>query len=269
MRLKEVVNLSYDIIEEIIQRLNIVKKVFMFNKERYNRNILINCIGEKGQKTLLDAKVLVAGAGGLGSNVIANLASLGIGNIGIIDNDKVELSNLNRQYIHKFDNIGKNKVESAKEWINSFNPDINVEIYQTRLDENNYKEIISSYDMIIDCFDSYKSKFLLNKIAVENNKILIHGGITEFYGQVTVIIPHQTACLSCFISDTDIEVCETKGSISPAVATIASIQSMETVKILLGIGIPLTNQLLSYNGLNQSFKKSNILKNINCSLCSK
>ena len=240
----------------------------MFNKERYNRNILVKDIGEDGQKNLLNSKVLIAGAGGLGSTVIANLASVGVGNIGIIDNDKLELSNLNRQYIHKFDNIGKNKVESAKEWIKSFNPDINVEIYQIRLDENNYKDIINSYNLIIDCFDSYKSKFLLNKIAVENNKTLIHGGVTEFYGQVTVIIPNKTACLNCLIPDINPETYVSKGAISPAVSTIASIQSMETVKIFLGIGEPLTNQLLTYDGLKMEFKKLNIQKNPACPLCS-
>jgi len=240
----------------------------MFNKERYNRNILVKEIGENGQKNLLNSKVLIAGAGGLGATVIANLASVGIGNMGIIDNDKLELSNLNRQYIHKFDNIGKTKVKSAKEWIKSFNPDINVEIFQIRLDESNYKDIINRYDVIIDCFDSYKSKFLLNKIAVKNNKILIHGGVTEFYGQATVIIPYKTACLNCLIPDINPNAYASKGVISPAVSTIASIQSMETVKTLLGIGTSLTNQLLTYDGLKMAFKKINIQKNPDCPLCS-
>ncbi|HBG48911.1 MAG TPA: adenylyltransferase [Cyanobacteria bacterium UBA9971] len=239
----------------------------MFNKERYNRNILIKDIGEDGQKNLLNSKVLIAGAGGLGATVIANLASVGIGNMGIIDNDKLELSNLNRQYIHKFDNIGKNKAKSAKEWIKSFNPDINVQIYQIRLDKSNYKDIINNYNIIIDCFDSYKSKFLLNKIAVENNKTLIHGGVTEFYGQTTVIIPNKTACLSCLIPDINPDAYVSKGVISPAVSTIASIQSMETVKTLLGIGTSLTNQLLTYDGLKMEFKKINIQKNPDCPLC--
>lgn len=251
----------------ILLKIYVQKRTLMFNKERYNRNILLKEIGEGGQKNLLDSKVLIAGAGGLGSTVIANLASLGVGNLGIIDNDKLELSNLNRQYIHKFDNIGKNKVDSAKDWINKFNPDINVEIYQTRLDESNYKDIISGYDLIIDCFDSYKSKFLLNKITIENNKNLIHGGVTEFYGQVMVIMPNKTACLSCLIPEINPEAYVIKGVISPAVSTIASIQSMEAVKILLGIGTPLINQLLTYDGLKMEFKKINIQKNPNCSLC--
>ena len=127
--------------------------------ERYNRNILISQVGEEGQKKLARAKILVCGAGGLGSTVLANLASVGIGtigHIGIIDNDVLELSNLNRQYIHKLEDIGKVKVESAKKWIQEFNPEINVNTYQTRLDENNYQDIVKNYDLIIDCFDSFK-----------------------------------------------------------------------------------------------------------------
>lgn len=239
------------------------------NLERYNRNILINEIGEDGQKKLLNAKVLIAGAGGLGSTVIANLASVGIGNIGIVDNDILELSNLNRQYIHRFDNIGKVKVDSAKEWINNFNPDINVQIYQTRLDEENYKNIVLDYDLIVDCFDSYKSKFLLNKIAVESNKTLIHGGVTEFYGQVSVIVPGKTACLECIIPDYDVNSYSIKGVISPAVTTIASIESLEVVKQLLKIGDALENKLLTYNGFTMNFKTINITKNLTCPLCSK
>lgn len=239
------------------------------NLERYNRNILIKEISEEGQKKLLSAKVLVLGAGGLGSTVIANLAAVGIGNIGIVDNDTLELSNLNRQYIHKFENIGKVKVESAKDWINSFNPDVNVKIYQTRLDEKNYKEIVSEYDLIVDCFDSYKSKFLLNKIALESNKTLVHGGVTEFYGQVTTIVPGETACLACLIPDFDVNVYVVKGVISPAVSTIASIESMEVVKQILKIGETLENKLLTYNGLEMNFRKINVTKNKNCYLCSK
>lgn len=236
------------------------------NLQRYNRNILIEQIGEEGQKKLSKAKILVCGAGGLGSTVLTNLASVGIGTIGIVDNDVLELSNLNRQYIHKFTNVGKVKTESAKQWINEFNPEINVNIYQTRLDETNYQEIIKDYDFIMDCFDSFKSKFLLNKIAVNTGKTLIHGGVTEFFGQVTTIVPEQTACLNCILPEEDIYI--VKGVISPAVATISSIEAMEAVKYILNIGERLENKLLSYNGLTMQFKTINIEKNPNCNLCS-
>jgi len=234
--------------------------------ERYNRNILVAQVGEEGQKKLSQSKILVCGAGGLGSTVIANLASVGIGTIGIIDNDVLELSNLNRQYIHKFENIGKVKVESAATWIKEFNPETNVKIYQIRLDEENYKEIVGEYDLIMDCFDSFKSKFLLNKIAVETGKTLIHGGVTEFFGQVTTIVPQKTACLKCILPEEDGYVI--KGVLSPAVSAIASFEAMEAVKIILGIGETLENKLLCYDGLNMSVKKINLAKNPNCKLCS-
>ena len=233
--------------------------------ERYNRNIIIQQIGEEGQEKLSQAKILVCGAGGLGSTVLANLASVGIGLIGIVDNDVLEASNLNRQYIHKFENLGKIKVDSAQEWINRFNPEIKTETYQIRLDETNYKEIVKDYDLIIDCFDSFKSKFLLNKIAIQTGKTLIHGGVTEFYGQVTIIIPQKTACLNCILSEEG--KYSIKGVISPAVSLIASIEAMEAVKIILGIGETLENKLLSYDGLNMKFKTINLAKNSNCKLC--
>lgn len=236
--------------------------------QRYNRNILVPQIGEEGQKKLAQAKILVCGAGGLGSTVLANLASAGIGTIGqigIIDNDVLELSNLNRQYIHKFENIGKIKVESAKQWIKEFNPEINVQTYQIRLDENNYDDIVKDYDFIMDCFDSFKSKFLLNKIVVKTGKTLIHGGVTEFFGQVTVIIPGKTACLNCILSEEAGYM--VKGVLSPAVTTIASIEAMEAVKVILNIGERLENKLLSYDGLKMRFKTINLAKNSNCILC--
>lgn len=243
---------------------------FCSTSERYNRNILVPQVGEEGQRKLANAKILVCGAGGLGSTVLANLASVGIGTIGhlgIIDNDVLELSNLNRQYIHKFENLGKVKVESAKQWINEFNPEINVNTYQTRLDENNYQDIVKDYDFIMDCFDSFKSKFLLNKIAIQTGKTLVHGGVTEFFGQVSVIVPGETACLNCILPEEIGSV--VKGVLSPAVATIASIEAMEAVKLILNVGERLENKILSYDGLKMQFKTINIAKNTNCNLCSR
>lgn len=234
--------------------------------QRYNRNILIEQIGEGGQQKLNNAKILVCGAGGLGSTVLANLASVGIGTIGIVDNDVLELSNLNRQYIHKFENIGKIKVESAAGWIREFNPEIKVNTYQIRLDDQNYTDIVRDYDLIMDCFDSFKSKFLLNAIAIQTGKTLIHGGVTEFFGQVTVIVPGKTACLSCILPEEDKYV--VKGVLSPAVTTIASIEAMEGVKFILGLGESLENRLLCYDGLKMQFKTINLAKNPQCKLCS-
>ncbi len=236
--------------------------------ERYSRNILVKEIGEEGQKKLFSASILVCGAGGLGSTVIANLAALGIGKIGILDKDVVEESNLNRQYIHKNKNTGKSKADSASEWVAEFNPSTKIEKFELNLDKNNYQEIISGYNLILDCFDSYESKFLLNEIAVLENLPLIHAGVTEFYGQVTTIIPPKTACLECILNNTDTENYVPKGVISPVVSAIASIQTLEAVKYLLQIGTSLENKLLTVNFLTNEFKTINIAKNPECKLCS-
>lgn len=227
--------------------------------QRYSRNILL--IKDAGQTKLLKSKVLICGCGGLGSTVIMNLAGSGVGTIGLIDDDVVEVSNLNRQFIHK--NIGEDKVTSAKKRILEYNPEITVNTYKIRLDQNNYQSIVKDYDVIIDCFDSYKSKFLLNDIAVETGKTLIHGGVTEYFGQVTVIKP-STPCLRCIFPDIDLGKEVPKGILSPVVSTVASIQSMEAVKQILNTGEPLEGLLLTYNALTNDFKKLKITKNTAC-----
>jgi adenylyltransferase/sulfurtransferase len=236
-------------------------------KERYIRNTIIDSIGDAGQEKLRNAKVLVCGAGGLGSTVLSNLAALGVGTIGVVDNDVLELSNLNRQYIHKFAALGKLKVESAKEFINQFNPEITVHTYPVRLNHDNYTPIAAQYDFLIDCFDSFKSKFLLNDIAIASGKTLIHAGVTEFAGQAMVIIPGKSACLRCILPDADENFSVLKGVVSPAVTTMASIESMEALKLILNLGTQLTDQLLCYNGLDMSFKKLNTERNPKCPLC--
>ena len=227
--------------------------------QRYSRNILL--IGDDGQTKFLNSKVLVCGCGGLGSTVIMNLAGLGVGTIGLIDDDIVEVSNLNRQFIHK--NIAEDKVISAQKRVLEYNPEITVNTYKIKLDENNYQSIVKDYDIIIDCFDSYKSKFLLNDIAVETGKTLIHGGVTEFFGQVTVI-KHLTPCLRCVFPDIDLEKKVPKGILSPVVSTVASIQSMEAAKQILNTGERLEGLLLTYNALTNDFKKLKITKNTSC-----
>ena len=234
--------------------------------ERYIRNIQIPQIGEEGQKKLLCAKVLIAGAGGLGSTVIALLASAGVGKLGIIDSDLIEITNLNRQFLHKTGDIGKEKSISAEKFVHELNPDIKVEAYQIRLNEQNYSEIIEKYEIIVDCFDNLESKFLLNKIALASKKPLIHGGVSEFGGQVTTVIPYETVCLSCLFGNIP-ETEKTKGVISPAVSTIASIQAMEVVKLITNTGCLLKNRILFYDGFGMTFKELNTAKNPHCPLC--
>ena len=232
--------------------------------QRYNRNILINQIGEKGQERLLNAKVLVCGTGGLGSTVIANLASLGVGNLGIVDDDILEISNLNRQYIHNLSAIGHVKTDSAKNWIENYNKDIKVVPYKIRLDENNYETIVKDYDIIVDCFDSFRSKFLLNDIAIKTDKPLVHGGVTEFRGQALTILPKKSACLRCIFPDADFDAYVVKGVTSPTVSTIASIESMEVLKLILDIGELLTDKLLVFDGLKMDFKVLKVKHGKNC-----
>ena len=236
----------------------------IFDIKRYNRNILVPEINKEGQRQLFKARVLVCGAGGLASTVIANLASLGIRYIGIIDDDKVELSNLNRQYIHTISYLDKPKVLSAKNWIENYNKDVEIQTFQTRLDDNNYNDIVKNYDIVVDCFDSFESKFLLNDISLKMQKPLIHAGVTEFSGQVMTIIPNKSACLRCIFPDANLDACVAKGVVSPAVSLIASVQSMEILKLIINKGSLLTNKILSIDGLNARFKVLNVKKNSAC-----
>lgn len=231
--------------------------------ERYNRNIFVPEVGKEGQKKLLNSSVLVCGAGGLGSTVILNLASLGVGRIGIVDNDILELSNLNRQYIHDLSFLKRPKVESAKARVQNYNRDIQVETFKIRLNERNYAEIVERYDIIADCFDSFESKFLLNDISFLTGKPLVHAGVSEFGGQIMTILPKKTACLRCIMGDIT-EVSKIKGVVSPAVSTIAAIESMEILKLILNKGELLANKILAFDGLSMNFKTLNISKNPNC-----
>ncbi len=238
----------------------------MQNKdERYNRNILVPEVGVEGQEKLSGARVLICGAGGLGSTVIANLASLGVGSIGIVDNDLLELSNLNRQYIHNLSRLKTPKVDSAKAWVQNYNRDIRVEAFKMRLNERNYSEIVERYDIIADCFDSFESKFLLNDIALKTGKPLVHGGVCEFRGQVMTIVPKKSACLKCVMPDTDAENYVPKGVVSPTVSLIASIQSMEILKLILNMDDKLlVNKILAVDALKMSFKTLEVQANPKC-----
>ncbi len=238
---------------------------------RYDRNVLLKNVGESGQKKLNASRVLVCGAGGLGSTVMANLASLGVGHIGIVDNDKVELSNLNRQFMHKMTTLGTDKVESAKEWVKLYNPDIEVIPYKIKLDKNNAAELFVNYDVIIDCFDNYYSKFVLSDTIMKTDKTLIHGGVEEFLGQVCTI-DKNSACLACFIPELyncSCDIVQRYGIISPVVSTVASIQAMEAFKVILNLDGVLRNTLLIYDGLRQDFRKIHLEKNKKCPSCAK
>ena len=235
---------------------------------RYKRNLEQNGITQEAQEKLLNARVLIMGAGGLGSGVIMNLAALGVGQIKIIDGDIVEESNFNRQIIHKYKNIGRAKVISAKDWVQEFNPDIKVELDKIKINELNYFNIIQGYDIIVDCFDSYEAKYMLNEIALRHKKVLIHGATQGFYGQVTTIIPDKTGCLECVIQKPKNLKEIPLASLSPVVNTISALQAQEVLKIISEIGTPLLNKLLVFDGTTTEFKTLNYSKNTACAACS-
>ena len=236
---------------------------------RYETQINNKGITIEAQEKLLDSKVLVMGAGGLGSNVIMNLCAMGIGQIKIIDDGIVEETDLNRQIIHKEKNISRARVMSAKEWGNEFNSDVKIEVDKIKINDLNYFNFIQGYDIIVDCFDTYEAKFMLNEIALRHNKTLIHGRVSGFNGQVTTIVPNKTGCLACIVQKPAFFKPEKKCEISPVVTTIAGMQALEVLKVITGIGEPLYNRMVIFDGLKNEFRHVAYSKSPNCLDCSK
>lgn len=241
-------------------------------KERYARHIILNGIGESGQERILNSKVLIIGAGGLGSSVALYLSAAGIGTIGIVDNDQVELSNLQRQIIHTTNDLGRLKVESAKETMTAINPDINVKIYKTYINENNIMDMIKEYDFIVDATDNFTTKFLINDACVLLEKPFSHAGILRFSGQIMTYIPGKGPCYRCVFSapPPKEELPEDKeiGIIGAMCGVIGSLQATETIKYLTGIGDLLTGKILTYDALTMKFHTMNVpKKNEKCKVC--
>ncbi|MBQ8635627.1 HesA/MoeB/ThiF family protein [bacterium] len=239
----------------------------MIKFDRYERNLELGGLSQEQQKKLITSKVLVMGVGGLGSGVIMNLAALGVGQIKVVDSEVIEETDFNRQLIHKYKNIGRAKVMSAKEWIQEFNPDIKVEIDKIKINELNYFNITDGYDVIVDCFDNYESKYILNEIAQRHKKILIHAGVQGFCGQLTTIVPDKTGCLACVVQKPKEFKQEKICSLSPVVNTISALQAQEVLKVLTNSGEPLLNKLLVFDGYKSEFKILPFSKNIACEQC--
>lgn len=233
--------------------------------ERYKRHLSIENFDSGKQEKIKNAKVLIAGLGGLGSFVLYNLASIGILNLGLVEFDKVDITNFNRQIIYNFSDLGKEKIVRAKENILKFNSDLKIETFNKKLDEDNVDEIIKNYDIIIDCLDNYKGKFLLNDSCLKFDKTLIFGGVEEFSGQIAVI-DKKSACLRCIFPDFDLNKPVKKGIISPVVSEIASIQAMEAFKIITNDKHILYNTLLTIDFKKTEYKKLSLAKNKLCTL---
>ncbi|MEM1515774.1 MAG: HesA/MoeB/ThiF family protein [Candidatus Bathyarchaeia archaeon] len=238
-----------------------------YELKRYDRQIRIDGFGLEGQRRLKEATILVAGAGGLGSFILIYLAAAGIGSIRIVDPDVVELDNLNRQPLHWNKDIGKKKINSALEKLQQINPAINVEAYDEKITEENALAIINGVDAVIDALDNYEARFALNKACIARRIPLFHGAVHGLMGQVTTIIPGETACLRCIILKPP-----KRGIfpvLGPVAGTIGSIQATETIKYLVGIGSLLKNRLLFYDGFYMDFNIIEIKRNPACPDCSK
>lgn len=243
-------------------------------KERYSRHILLKKVGEDGQEKLLSSRILIVGAGGLGSPVAMYLAAAGVGTIGIVDDDNVDLTNLQRQIIHSVDSIGISKTESARKRICGINPEVRVDSYQVHLDETNAKSIFNKYDFVIDAADNFETKFLINDVCVELGKAFSHGGIQEFGGQLMTYVPGKGPCYRCIFEEPPkpgcVPTCREVGVIGCMAGMIGTMQSMEAVKYVLGIGELLTGQLLTVDALTMKFRKIEFpQRNPECRACGK
>ena len=238
--------------------------------ERFSRQIILKDIGTIGQKKILSSKVLIVGAGGLGSPAAEFLSRAGVGTIGIVDNDKVSLSNLHRQSLYLMSDIGKFKVKIAKDKIKKINDNTIVKIYKIRLNNLNFKKIINNYDYIIDGSDNFKTKFLLNDYCFRLRKILITGAISKFDGHVFTFnfTNKKIPCLRCFFQESEISDdllnCESEGILGTVAGVIGTLQANEVLKKILNIGKSLDGFIFILDLLNLNFRKVKIKKRKNC-----
>jgi molybdopterin/thiamine biosynthesis adenylyltransferase/rhodanese-related sulfurtransferase len=240
-------------------------------RNRYQRHLLLPEIGEEGQLKLLDSKVLLLGAGGLGSPAGMYLAAAGVGTIGIIDMDVVDESNLQRQIMHNLDRIGDRKVDSAKKTLTMLNPDVNVVTYDTRLGADNILDIIDGYDVIVDGADNFPSRYLLNDASLLKKIPVVHGSIFRFEGQVTVFHPYVGPCYRCMIPEPPpaelAPSCAEAGVLGVLPGIVGSIEALEAIKLLLDLGEPLRGRLLAYDSMDQSFRTFKVNRDPDCPAC--
>jgi len=241
-------------------------------RNRYQRHLLLPEVGVEGQQKLLDAKVLLLGAGGLGSPAALYLAAAGVGTIGIVDMDVVDDSNLQRQILHNIDRVGERKVDSAKKTLTALNPDVNVVTHDVRLGADNVLEILSGYDIVVDGADNFPVRYLLNDAALKLGVKVVHGSIFRFEGQATVFKPHDGPCYRCFLPEPPppelAPSCAEAGVLGVLPGIIGSIQAIETIKLILDLGDDLSGRLLAYDSLEQSFFTYKLLRDPNCPTCS-
>jgi molybdopterin/thiamine biosynthesis adenylyltransferase len=238
---------------------------------RYSRHILLPEVGGKGQKKIAQARILIVGVGGLGSPAALYLAAAGVGTLGLIDSDVVDLSNLQRQIIHHTSDVGRPKVLSAKEKINALNPDVHVVLHEDRFTARNALDLVRDYSIVIDGVDNFPAKFLINDACYFAETPLVHGGILRFDGRVTTIIPKQSACYRCVFKQPPppglVASCQEAGVIGVLAGVIGTIQATEALKLVLGIGRPLTDRMLDFDARRMVFREIPVTRNTRCPLC--
>jgi molybdopterin/thiamine biosynthesis adenylyltransferase/rhodanese-related sulfurtransferase len=240
-------------------------------RQRYSRHLLVPEVGEQGQLKLLDARVLLLGAGGLGAPAALYLAAAGVGTIGLVDPDRVEASNLQRQIIHSTERLGELKVDSARRSLEALNPDVAVVTHDVWLDRSNVASLIADYDLIIDGTDNFPTRYLLNDAAVMARKPVVHGSVFRFEGQVTVFKPYDGPCYRCLFPEPPppelAPNCAEAGVLGVLPGTIGMLQATEAIKLILGIGEPLVGRLLTYDALSQTFDELRLRRDPECPAC--
>lgn len=248
--------------------------MYNFSKEqieRYSRHIILKEVGGMGQTKLLESKVLLIGAGGLGSPIAVYLAAAGVGTLGIIDDDVVDLSNLQRQILHGTSDIGTPKTKSAQATIAEMNPDVKVIPINERINSENAFQILEQYDLIVDGCDNFQTRYLINDACVMLGKPIVHGSIFQFDGQVTVLYPGKGPCYRCIFPEPPpaglAPSCQEAGVFGVLPGIIGTIQAVEAIKILLNIGDSLIGTLLLFDALTMSFNRMKLRQDENCPMC--
>jgi sulfur-carrier protein adenylyltransferase/sulfurtransferase len=240
-------------------------------RNRYHRHLLLPEVGEEGQQKLLDGRVLLLGAGGLGSPAALYLAAAGVGTLGVVDMDVVDESNLQRQILHNVDRVGERKVDSAKKTLTALNPDVDVVCYDVRLGADNVLDIIDGYDVIIDGADNFPTRYLVNDASLVKQIPVVHGSIFRFEGQATVFAPYQGPCYRCLFPEPPpaemAPSCAEAGVLGVLPGIVGSIQAMEAIKLLLSLGEPLIGRLLAYDALEERFRSFKVPRDPHCPAC--
>lgn len=238
---------------------------------RYSRHLLLPQVGEEGQRRLLNSKVLLIGAGGLGSPAALYMAAAGVGTLGLIDFDVVDVTNLQRQILHNSDRLGQAKVESARQTLQALNPDVRVETYRQMLAADNVLDVLAPYDVIVDGADNFPTRYLVNDASLHLRTPVVHGSVFRFEGQASVFAPYRGPCYRCLFPEPPppelAPSCAQAGVLGVVPGVVGAIEAVETIKLLLEIGEPLIGRLLTYDALDQEFRTLNLRRNPDCPAC--